>query len=48
LRFGRGEGVEDSGFSDVGEANDSAVQWHCVLIPCYEACFGVVGLSLTG
>ena len=27
LGFGRGEGVEDRGFSDVGEANDSAVQW---------------------
>ena len=48
LRLGRGEGVEDGGFSDVGEANDSAVQWHCVSIPCYEACFGVVELSLTG
>jgi len=48
LCLGRGEGVEDRGFSDVGEANDSAVQWHCVLFPCYEACFGVVGLSLTG
>jgi hypothetical protein len=47
LRLSRGEGVEDRAFSDVGEANDSAVQWHCVLIPCYEAGFGVVGLSLT-
>jgi hypothetical protein len=41
LRLGRGEGVEDRAFSDVGEANDSAVQWHVVLIPCgdtdYEA-----------
>ena len=45
LRLGRGEGVEDRGFSDVGEANDSAVQWHCVLFPCYEAGFCVVGLS---
>ena len=35
LRLGRGEGVEDGGFSDVGEANDSAVQWHALgfLIP---------------
>jgi hypothetical protein len=48
LRLGRGEGVEDGGLSDVGETNDSAVQWHCVSIPCYEACFGVVELSLTG
>jgi hypothetical protein len=46
LRLGRGEGVEDRRFSDVGEANDSAVQWHCVLFPCYEACFGFVELSL--
>jgi hypothetical protein len=37
LRLGRGEGVEDRGFSDVGETNDSAVQWHCVLFPCCEA-----------
>ncbi len=35
LRLGRGEGVEDRGFSDVGEANDSAVQWHCVVFPCW-------------
>ncbi len=42
LGLGRGEGVEDRRFTDVGEANDSAVQWHCVSIPCYEACFGVV------
>ncbi len=42
LRLGRGEGVEDRGFSDVGETNDSAVQWHCVLFPCYEARCGVV------
>jgi hypothetical protein len=33
--LGRGEGVEDGAFSDVGETNDSAVQWHALgfLIP---------------
>ncbi len=30
-------GVEDRRFSDVEEANDSAVQWHCVLIPSCDA-----------
>jgi len=28
LGLGRGEGVEDRGLSDVGQANDSAVEWH--------------------
>jgi hypothetical protein len=28
LRLGRGEGVEDGAFSDVGETNDSAVERH--------------------
>ena len=37
LRLGRGEGVEDGGFADVGQADDSAVQWHCVVVPSYEA-----------
>ena len=27
LGLGRGEGVEDGAFADVGQANDSAVQW---------------------
>ena len=37
LRLGGGEGVEDGGFSHVGEADDSAVQRHCVLIPSCDA-----------
>ncbi len=48
LGLGRGEGVEDGGLSDVGQANDSAVEWHVLLVPYDEACFGVVSLSLTG
>jgi len=35
-------------FPTLGEANDSAVQWHCVLVPCYEACCGGREVSLTG
>ena len=29
LRFGRGEGVEDGALADIGQADDSAIQWHC-------------------
>jgi hypothetical protein len=28
LRFGRGEGVEDGALADIGQADDSAIQWH--------------------
>jgi len=39
LGLGRGECVEDGGFSDVGQANDSAVERHVLLFPSCEACF---------
>jgi hypothetical protein len=51
LRLGRGEGVEDGGFSDVGETDDSAVQWHVFAISLLRglsSCFRVASLSLTG
>ena len=28
LGFGRGEGVEDGALADIGQADDSAIQWH--------------------
>ena len=28
LGLGRGEGVEDGALADVGQADDSAIQWH--------------------
>jgi hypothetical protein len=39
LGLGRGECVEDGGFSDVGQANDSAVERHVLVFPSCEACF---------
>jgi hypothetical protein len=41
LRLGRGEGVEDGGFSYVRQADDSAIERHFLFECPYVYCIGL-------